>query len=204
MTDTKISDEAVERATGRDWGGWFRVLDGWGAADQGHQATALHLAEEHGLSGWWSQMITVQYERVRGLREVGETAGSGYQVGVQRTLAPTPAAAWERIASRDGMAVWLGAGAPARLEPGTEYALADGTTGEVRVVREGSHVRLTWRPPEWEATSTLQVRAQESGSGRGTIGFHHEGLPDQESREAMRAHWRGVLDRLGALGPAAR
>lgn len=131
MTDTKISDEAVERATGRDWGGWFRVLDGWGAADKGHQATALHLAEEHG----------------------------------------------------------------------TEYALADGTTGEVRVVREGSHVRLTWRPPEWEAPSTLQVRAQESGSGRGTIGFHHEGLPDQESRAAMRAHWRGVLDRLGALGP---
>lgn len=203
MSDTRISDDAVERATGRDWRAWLRVLDEWGAGDKGHKATARHLADEHGLSGWWSQMVTVQYERERGLREVGETASAGYEVGVQRTLAPTPAAAWDRLTSPEGLAAWLGAGAPERLEPGTDYALDDGTTGEIRVVREGSHVRLTWQPPAWEAPSTVQVRASEAASGRGTVGFHHEGLPDQESRETMRAHWRGVLDRLEALGEEA-
>lgn len=124
------------------------------------------------------------------------------EVGAQRTLAPSAAAAWKLLASPEALAAWLGAGAPERLEAGTEYTLDDGTTGEVRVVREGSHVRLTWQPPGWEAPSTVQVRATEAASGRGTIGFHHEGLPDAESRERMRAPWRGALDRLRALGPA--
>lgn len=200
MTDTKISDEAVEKATGRTWAGWLTLLDDWGAAGAGHKATARHLAEEHGLSGWWSQMVTVHYERVRGLREVGETASTGFEVGAQKTLAPSAAAAWELLASPEGLAAWLGAGAPERLEEGLAYRLDDGTTGEIRVVREGSHVRLTWQPPGWQAPSTLQVRSTEAASGRGTIGFHHEGLPDAESRETMRTHWRGALERLKGLG----
>jgi uncharacterized protein YndB with AHSA1/START domain len=200
MTDAKIGDEAVERATGRRWSEWHELLDAWGGAEKGHTRTARHLSEEHGLSGWWSQMVTVHYERSRGLREVGETASGAYQVGVRRTVDLAPEAAWERVFGPDGLAVWLGAGAPDRLAEGLDYALDDGTAGEVRVVREGSYVRLTWQPPEWDAPSTLQVRVSEAASGRATIGFHHEGLRDQESREAMRAHWRGVLDRLVALG----
>ncbi|OHD20000.1 MAG: hypothetical protein A2064_11905 [Spirochaetes bacterium GWB1_66_5] len=44
----------------------------------------------------------------RSWRQVGETANSGFQIGVQRTL-PFPAArVWELPLSPRGLAIWLG------------------------------------------------------------------------------------------------
>ena len=34
-----------------------------------HKQIAEYLYEKHGLSGWWSQVVTVVYEQERGLRE---------------------------------------------------------------------------------------------------------------------------------------
>lgn len=198
MSDTNISDEAVEKATGKAWKAWFEVLDGWKADEKGHKATAAYLSEEHDLSGWWSQMVTVQYERERGLREVGETT-RGYQMGTQKTFLPDREAAWALITSPEGIATWLGDGAPERLVEGESYELDDGTTGEIRVVTEQSHVRLTWQPSGWSDASTLQVRSNEAGSGRGTVQFHHENLPDADTRDEMKTHWRCVLKKLAAL-----
>lgn len=197
MSDTNISDEAVQNATGRVWEEWFEVLDNWGAADKGHKVTAKHLADKHGLTGWWSQMVTVQYERERGLREVGETT-RGYQMGAQKTFLPDPKAAWEFITSPEALEIWLGAGAPSELEEGRTYELEDGTCGEIRVVTEHSHVRLTWHPDGWAEATTLQVRANESSSGRGTVAFHHENLPDADKRDQMKKHWRNVLKVLAS------
>jgi hypothetical protein len=62
-------DEAVLRKTGRKWQQWFTVLDSVGAAKMPHKQIAEYLYEKHGLSGWWSQVVTVVYEQERGLRE---------------------------------------------------------------------------------------------------------------------------------------
>ena len=69
----------------------------------------------------------------------------------------------------------------------------------VRVVEPGSHVRMTWKPVDWDQPSTLQVPAMESSSERGTISFHQEQLPHQEAREAMKAHWKTKLKALQKL-----
>ena len=89
MSDTNISHDAARAATGHGWAHWFDALDGFGAAEAGHKESASWLHEEHGLSGWWAQMITVQYERDRRLREIGEASG-GFQMGAQRTFLPDP------------------------------------------------------------------------------------------------------------------
>lgn len=198
MSDGNISDEAVREATGRGWRGWWKILDAWGARNSAHSEIAKYLAHEHGLSGWWSQMVTVQYEREHGMRELGEAAG-GFQMGTQKTFLPDAGAAWELLAGAEGLRTWLGPGAPDALVEGERYRLADGTVGEVRVVSPGSHVRLTWLPPIWSEPSTLQVRAVASSSGRGAISFHHEKLPDQAAREAMIAHWKDRLEALASL-----
>ncbi len=64
----RISDEAVEKATGKRWDEWFRILDKYGAERHGHKATAQWLGKEQGLSGWWSQSVAIQHEWARGLR----------------------------------------------------------------------------------------------------------------------------------------
>ncbi|MDI3341228.1 MAG: SRPBCC domain-containing protein [Sphaerobacter sp.] len=129
-------------------------------------------------------------------RVVGQTAQSGFQVGVRRTLPFAAEAVWAVLCSPAGMTVWLGG--PVALEPGTRYTLADGTFGEVRVYRPGSHIRLTWQPPGWAQPSTLQVRVLPARTGT-TLSFHQERMRGPAERAAMKAHWVQVIARLAEL-----
>ena len=89
-----ISDEAVRAKTGKVWREWFAVLDAEGAASMDHMTIARHLSQEHALSGWWSQMVAVAYERARGRRERHQTT-RGFEVSVSKTL-PVPVEALYR------------------------------------------------------------------------------------------------------------
>ncbi len=63
-----ISDETVIEKTGKATDEWNAILDTWDAPTKGHPAIARFLEQEHGVSGWWAQTITVRYEYARGLR----------------------------------------------------------------------------------------------------------------------------------------
>lgn len=193
----RISSESVREATGRGWEEWLETLDAAGAADWDHKAIVAYLEREHAdvTTSWWRQSLTVGYEQARGKRVVGETADTGFQLGVQRTVAATAEEAWALIASRPE--VWLGEGAALELVEGERYEVP-GARGEVRVVKPGDRLRMTWQPEGWEAPATLQLTLSESGSGKTAINVHLEKLPDAEAREAMRAHWRDALERVAA------
>ncbi|WP_154734502.1 SRPBCC domain-containing protein [Conexibacter sp. W3-3-2] len=127
------------------------------------------------------------------MTSIGRTRDAGWQCGVRRTVAGVdPTGAWARLASAEGTAIWLGG--PVALEPGP-YALADGREGEIRVVRPGSHVRLTWQAAPGDPDTTLQLRVLPARTGT-TVAVHQERLADAEQRAQMLAHWEGVLDAL--------
>lgn len=191
------SDDAVRAATGRGWDAWFRRLDDAGARTMDHKAIVARLRDHEGLDdGWWQQAVTVAYEKARGLRAaVGETADAGFQVGAQKTVGLPAEAAWAWLTRSPGPHAWLGPVDGLTLEPGATYACEDGAEGEVRSVRPGERLRLTWLPPGWEASTTVQVTVTPKGE-RCTVGFHQERLPGPDAREAMKARWRGVLARL--------
>lgn len=129
-------------------------------------------------------------------RAVGRTASVGFEIGVRRTLSCAEEALWHLLTSEEGLTTWLGG--PIPLHRGTPYTLTDGTTGELRVFRPGSHLRLTWQPPGWAAPATVQVRVLPAKRGA-TLSIHQEGLPDGATRIAMKAHWEDVIARLAAL-----
>ncbi|WP_081688614.1 SRPBCC domain-containing protein [Inquilinus limosus] len=198
ISKSEPGDAAVVAATGRTPAEWQALLDAAGARDWPHPRIVAWLREQHGLSGWWGQSVTVGYERAIGRRALGQTADAGFQVGVSRTL-PAPAeTVWRLLLSPEGRTLWLGTAEPAELAPGVAYHTADGVSGEIRVVRPGDRLRLTRRGPGEAASSTVQI-ALQPGEARTVITFHHEKLPDADAREAMRAHWRGVADRFAAL-----
>ena len=178
---TDISDEAVRRATGRDWSQWFTAMDGLGGDD--HTERARRLAEAHPeLSGWWCQSVTVQYERARGLRARHETS-TGFQVSVQRTVAGSLADVWAVVL--DG------------LVPGAEWAEGaewevEGVRVEVRIVREGQ-LRFWWHGGS--GRSTVVVTAEGLGE-RTVVRVQHEGLASRGEVEAMRGWWRKALERV--------
>lgn len=193
-----ISDEAVVDATGRSWDDWLELLDDHDGTALDHQERVAVLAEAGVESGWWQQQLAVGYEQKRGLREVGETADAGYQVGVQRTMTLGQEALWDLLLSEAGRGVWLGESVTFTAEPGATYETTDDITGEVRTVSEGERLRLTWQPPDREGPTTLQLTltCPRSNETRTTLRFHHEKLADGDEREAMRERWRNVLDRL--------
>jgi uncharacterized protein YndB with AHSA1/START domain len=129
-------------------------------------------------------------------REAGRTLDAGYQIGVRRTLPVSEEHLWALLLSPAGLDAWLGG--VADLEPGSRFAFADGTRGEIRVNRPWSHLRLTWQPPAWEAPSILQVRVLAARSGA-TLSFHQDHLRGPTERAEMKARWEGVIERLTTL-----
>src|SRR5439155_12291148 len=80
-----MSDASVKKATGRTWTEWVKTLDEVRAADKPHREIARYVSST-GTPDWWSQMVTVGYERIRGLREKGQRRGGGYEASKSRTF----------------------------------------------------------------------------------------------------------------------
>jgi uncharacterized protein YndB with AHSA1/START domain len=190
-----VSDEAVLKATGKNWAAWERIISDAEEGAWSHREIASFLHEKQGVGFWWSQTIATTYEQRRGRRRIGETA-SGFQIGVRKTYPLAREELWGLLVSPEGLSLWLGTAESLAIEAGSVFQTENGVTGEIRVVKSNSHIRLTWKPEEWDRYSTLQVRVIEAASGRATLSFHQENLPDQDAREKMREHWKRIAESM--------
>ena len=179
--DTKllagVSEEAMLERTGRSLAEWFDLLDAWGADSRTHTEIARWLVADHGVDGWWSQTVTVAYERARGRRVLHQTA-AGFSVGVTRTVAATAEEVTAAFRDPQRLAAWF---PDARLEVNAGYA--------------GKRGRYDWTDPP----SKVWVDLVPKGDDRTTVTVTHERLPDAEAVAAMKERWREALDRLRTL-----
>ena len=169
------SEDALVAATGRGWKEWFAVLDAWGADERKHGEIARHVRSEHGVPGWWSQTVTVGYERARGLRAKHERP-EGFSVSVSRTVA-APAArlhAWFADVGRGD-----------ELVPG--------------LVPRPSRARLVARFDRPSDGTRVVTSFEEKGAAKGAVHVQVDRLADAEAAERAKAEWRALLDRLKRL-----
>lgn len=170
-----VADATIEAKTGRTWEGWVRALDREKAHEWPHRDIARHVHETSGISGWWSQTVTVGYERIKGLRAVGQRRGGSFEAGKSRTFAVPVArlfAAWHDPAQRRR---WLD------VEP------------VVRTAQEDRSLRMTWP----DGTSVL-VWFVAKGGAKAVVAITHEKLPGRAAVERAKAWWARRLDRLAA------
>jgi uncharacterized protein DUF4287 len=175
--DLLTSDESMRRRTGRGHAEWFALLDDWGATEHRHTEIARWLGEQHGVPSWWTQNITVAYERARGLRARHQMR-DGYSISVTKTVGAEPAralAAFTDLATRER---WL-PDAPMRRRP-TRASLA---------------ARFDWSDP----TSRVVVGVVPKGPGRATVAVSHERIEDAATADGLKAFWRERLTGLKAL-----
>ena len=173
---TSDPSTGVERATGRDRPAWFALLDAWGAAGRPYRETAAWLRDEHGLSAWWAQKLTVEYEQARGTRAPGLRRDGTFEITASKAIAVPVGrveAAFRDPAVRDS---WL-TDAPAVTE---------------RAHEPGARVRLDWGDGGERVTAMFEATTPD----RTTVAIQHARLPDPEAAEAAKAAWR---DRLAAL-----
>jgi hypothetical protein len=134
MKAAGISDEAVEKATGKDWKQWFAVLDKAGAHKLDHRAIAA-MIDQNGAPPWWSQMVTVAYEQARGLREKHQKAG-GYAASASKTVSVPVGKLYRAVEARlkkeNGLAI-------RKATPGKSLRIAgeDGTRIDVSFYAKG-------------------------------------------------------------------
>ena len=170
-----VSDDAVRARTGRGWAEWIALLDAAGAREMTHRQIVAHLATEHGVGPWWQQMVTVGYERARGMREKNQTA-QGYQVGGSRTVGVP----LERL-----YAAWTDARVLRRWLPDERFTVR-------RAVPQKS-LRITWSDG-----SDLHVLFYGKGDHKSQVTVDHRKLPDAAAVERTRAQWKERLERLRA------
>jgi uncharacterized protein YndB with AHSA1/START domain len=126
---------------------------------------------------------------------IGLTKAVGFEIGVSKAIPIAQEKVWDFMFSEEGAAIWLGHTNWSEFEVNKTYQTTDGIEGVIRVFKPMSHIRLTWKHPEWEAFSTLQVRVM-AARDKTRISFHQEKLISAEQRTAMKEYWERVMKAL--------
>ena len=171
-----ISDAAVKARTGKDWAGWFAVLDRAGAASLDHKSIVTLLSQAHGVPAWWRQMVAVEYERARGLRARHQTA-TGYSVAVSRTLSTSLPKLYAAAASDATRAKWFPRG---RFEG-------------------SSKTRDKYFRGAWGKGARLEINFYSKGAEKAQLAVQISKLAGKADVEAQREIWKAALGKLQEL-----
>ncbi|MBW7473934.1 SRPBCC domain-containing protein [Paenibacillus oenotherae] len=191
-----IFKQAVKEATGLAWEEWIMKLGQ--EVDQlwSHEQIKHYVGEQHGVSEEWSEWIALMYEQMMGRVPVGTTKDAGVQIGVRKTMALTKERVWDFLTSSKGLPLWIGELPSLTLQAGHEYESKEGVSGKITVVVPYHKLRMTWKRPEWDNPSRLQIYFLSTNTGKTTIAIHQEMLEDVYMREVMRRHWEEMLHKL--------
>jgi uncharacterized protein YndB with AHSA1/START domain len=190
-----ITDESVQAKTGRNWSEWLKVLDDFGGKEKGHKAMAKYLLEVQGLTPWWSQMVTVQYERSRGLRAVNERP-KGFGVSVSRTVACPLEKAWNAWAEAQDLSRWFTTQAKQDFREGGRYENADKDSGTFLRIVPMKRIKFTWEQSKHRAGSEVEVTFEPTKTGKVRMVLSHEKLASQKEVEDLREGWSWAMDSL--------
>ncbi len=161
-----MSNEAVEKKTGRDWIKWVAILDAAKADQMKHSEIARYVHEKHQIPGWWAQTVTVGYERVRGLRAINEKS-DGFAISKSLTLKvglSTLYQAWDDVEIRRR---WLD---------------EDFT---IRKATPEKSMRITWS----DGRTNLDVYFYAQGEGKSQVNVQHSKLRDGEEARSSKQYW---------------
>jgi uncharacterized protein YndB with AHSA1/START domain len=167
-----MSDAAVSKRTGRTWAQWVDVLDARQAAAKPHRGI-VEIVSSLGTPEWWSQMVTVGYERIRGLRERGQRRDGGYEASKSRTYNVPVATLFDAFASARRRNRWL----PVRVA--------------VRSSARPKRMRI-----EWDDKTVVQVGFLHKGRSKSAVAIQHQKLRDKAAASAMKTAWGQYFDEL--------
>ena len=171
-----MSDAVIKARTGCNWERWVKSLDYQGAAEMTHQEIAEIVRTKYKVADWWTQTVTVGYERIKGLRARGQRRDGSYEATKSRTFnVPVKKLfdAWNDAPTRRK---WL-----------------DETGVRVRTATSPKSIRLGWHDG---AIVALNFAAK--GSSKSSVAVQHSKLADKQTADRMKEYWSEKLDRLAA------
>ncbi len=170
----RVSSEAVQAKTGKTWDEWITILDKAGARKKSHPEIVAYLREQHGVGPWWQQMVTVTYERARGLREVYQKA-DGYSANSSKTIAAPLAKLYKAWSDAKLRGRWL-----------PEKGLV------IRSTTPEKYMRLVWT----DGKTRVLVNFYAKDGAKSQVTVEHNKLPDAKAVAKMKKYWTAALGRL--------
>ena len=155
----------------------MKALDYAQAYTWTHREIAQHVHEKYKVPGWWAQAVTVGYERIKGLRAVGQRRDGSFEANKSRTFSVPLVRLYRAFHDARTRAQWL---------PGVDLT--------VRTATRGKSMRITW--PD---RTSVAVGFSGRGQGKSQVAVQHEKLADRAAQVRMKQYWAERLDALGQV-----
>lgn len=172
-----VGDDAVKKATGKNWAEWCRALDKAGAKELDHKGIVAILSDKFDVGPWWCQMVTVGYERERGLRKKHETP-SGFQISANKTLGVPIATLYDACSELKQRKRWL---------PDPSFT--------VRKATKNKSMRITWV----DGATTVEFMFYAKGPSKAQLSVQHNKLSSAAAADKMKAYWKKAVAKLAEL-----
>ena len=173
----RLSDASVKKATGCEWNKWVFVLDKAGGQEMSHPELVTHIREKYHTPAWWSQMVAVGYERIRGLRARGQQRSGEWTVTKSKTIAAPLAKLYAAFSDARRRARWL-----------------PGVTLTIRSATPNSSMRL-----RLEDGSPIAIGFFAKGESKSQVAIEHRKLATKADAGRVRAFWNERLESLAAM-----
>lgn len=168
-----MSDEAVKKASGCTWERWVKTLDYVEAHNWSHGAIATFIYEKYKVDGWWSQMIAVGYERIKGLRQKGQRREGDFEANRSVTVPVGVSTLFKAVTVAKRRAAWL----PEKVT--------------MRKATPSKTVRMLWSDG-----TPFELWFVSKARDKSSVQVQHRKLPDKTAQTRMKALWGERLDAL--------
>ena len=172
-----MSDDVIKAKTGCTWEKWVYALDRHGAGTMAHRDIATLVKEKYKVADWWTQMVTVGYERIKGLRARGQRLDGSYEASKSRTFNVPVSELFEAWADAKIRKRWL-----------------DQAGVQVRTANAPKTMRLGWSDG-----TIIAVGFMPKGKGKSAVALAHTKLPDRDTANQLKEYWAERLDALGEV-----
>ena len=172
-----MSDEKLKAKTGCTWEKWVYALDRKGAEKMSHGEIVKIVNEKYKVPGWWSQTVTVGYERIKGLRARGQRRDGKFEATKSRTF---------NVPVRTLFDAWA--------DSATRHRWLNGATVKVRTATAPKSIRL-----DWNDEAIIAVGFAAKGKSKSSVALAHTKLPDRATADRLKQYWSDRLDALGEV-----
>lgn len=169
-----MSDEKIREKTGCGWERWVRALDHHGAAEMSHREITELVRNKYKVGDWWTQTVTVGYERIKGLRARGQRRDGLYEASKSRTFDVPVSRLFDAWSDGHARKRWL-----------------NGEKVKIRTATAPKSMRL-----DWTDGTIIAVGFMAKGNAKSSVAVQHTRLPDRETADRLKQYW---ADRLEAL-----
>jgi hypothetical protein len=171
-----MADTAIKAKTGCTWERWTHALDYVGAQAWPHRKIAEYVHEKFKVGDWWSQTVTVGYERIKGLRAIGQRRDGTFEAAKSKTFGVSLSRLYRSWSDPKLRAKWL----PVALT--------------VRSATPQKTMRI-----KWPDGTTVVLGFIKKGAAKSSVAVQHVKLSDRAAQTKMKEFWEERLQALGGV-----